>query len=197
MEALRDIPGFFLALALALLLDCILSAREAPTGPQVRTSVRDKSVRDKHSQVCQVPKNDDRPDGTAFIFFYIILAPYFICRLKYKSKDESKGIDFKSYNNTFGCAKVKRGAHYVCTTEKHSRSDICGDVGSVQRQRERGARHSILTQNCARDMEEKAGRAGTGSGVCHYSSTAGAGGRACRTGAAQVAERCGRNADRQ
>jgi hypothetical protein len=46
MEALRDIPGFFLDLALALLLDCILSAREAPTGPQVRKSVRDKSVRD-------------------------------------------------------------------------------------------------------------------------------------------------------
>ncbi|KAJ6459309.1 hypothetical protein C8R45DRAFT_942335 [Mycena sanguinolenta] len=50
MEALRDIPGFFLDLALGLLLDCILSAREAPTGPHVRTSVRDKSVRDKHSQ---------------------------------------------------------------------------------------------------------------------------------------------------
>ncbi|KAJ7263285.1 hypothetical protein C8J57DRAFT_1231162 [Mycena rebaudengoi] len=77
MEALLDIPGFFLALALVLLLNCILSAREAPTGPQVRTSVRDKSfrdksVRDKHSQVFQVPKNDNRFDGTAFTFFFNI-----------------------------------------------------------------------------------------------------------------------------
>ncbi|KAJ7280960.1 hypothetical protein C8J57DRAFT_1220236 [Mycena rebaudengoi] len=72
MEALLDIPGFFLALALALLLDCVLSAREAPTGPQVRTSVRDKSVRDKHSQVCQVPENDNRLDGTAYTFFFNI-----------------------------------------------------------------------------------------------------------------------------
>ncbi|KAF8177301.1 hypothetical protein K438DRAFT_1770073 [Mycena galopus ATCC 62051] len=37
MEALWDNPGLFHALTLALLLDCILSAREAPTGPQVRT----------------------------------------------------------------------------------------------------------------------------------------------------------------
>ncbi|KAJ7278714.1 hypothetical protein C8J57DRAFT_1573341 [Mycena rebaudengoi] len=85
MEALRDIPGFSLALSLALLLDWILSAREAPTGPQVRTSVRDKP--------------------------------------KYKSKDESKGVDFKNYN-TIRCTKAK-------------------DVGSVQGQRERGGRHSV------------------------------------------------------
>jgi hypothetical protein len=130
MGALRDIPGFFLALALALLLDCILSAREAPTGPQVRTSVRDKSVRDKHSQVCQVPKNDDRPDGTAFIFFYIILAPYFICRLKYKSKDESKGVDFKNYNNTFGCTKVK-GEHIMSVQQKSTAAVIYVEVWGV------------------------------------------------------------------
>ncbi|KAJ7240974.1 hypothetical protein C8J57DRAFT_1245092 [Mycena rebaudengoi] len=85
MEALRDIPGFFLALSPALLLDWILSAREAPTGPQVRTSVRDKP--------------------------------------KYKSKDESQGVDFKNYN-TIRCTKAK-------------------GVGSVQGQRERGGRHSV------------------------------------------------------
>ncbi|KAF8175898.1 hypothetical protein K438DRAFT_1770807 [Mycena galopus ATCC 62051] len=78
-------------------------AREAPTGPQVRTSVRDKP--------------------------------------RYKSKDESKRVDFKNYNNTFGCTKVK-GDTFVGTTEKHSRNDICGSVGSVQGQRERGRRHS-------------------------------------------------------
>ncbi|KAJ7264311.1 hypothetical protein C8J57DRAFT_1230780 [Mycena rebaudengoi] len=79
MEALRDISGFFLALALALLLD-------SPTGPQVRTSVRDKP--------------------------------------KYKSKDESKGVDFKNYKgaqkatrtgwealqHTQNCARDMRGA---------------------------------------------------------------------------------------
>ncbi|KAJ7869929.1 hypothetical protein B0H14DRAFT_2571602 [Mycena olivaceomarginata] len=135
MEALRDIPGFFLALALALLLDCILSAREVPTGPQVRTSVRDKSVRDKsvrdkHSQVCQVPKNDDQPDGTAFTAFYIILAPHFICRPKYKSKDESKGVDFKNYNNTFGCTKVK-GEHIMCVQQKSTAVVIYVEVWGV------------------------------------------------------------------
>jgi predicted PolB exonuclease-like 3'-5' exonuclease len=57
------------------LLDCILSAREALAGPWVRTSVRDKSVRDKHSQVCQLPKNDNRPNGKVSTFFYNILVP--------------------------------------------------------------------------------------------------------------------------
>jgi hypothetical protein len=45
MEALRAILGFSLALVLALLLNCVLSAREALTGPQVRESVRDKNSR--------------------------------------------------------------------------------------------------------------------------------------------------------
>jgi hypothetical protein len=71
IEALWDNPGFFLALALALLLDCIVSAREVPAGPQVRTSVREKN-----SQVCQLPTNDNRPGGTVSTFFYTILAPH-------------------------------------------------------------------------------------------------------------------------
>ncbi|KAJ7212734.1 hypothetical protein C8J57DRAFT_1256318 [Mycena rebaudengoi] len=143
MEALRDIPGFFLALALALLLDCILSARAAPTGPQVRTSVRDKP--------------------------------------KYKSKDESKGVDFKNYNNTFGCTKVK-GGHIMATR-----------TGWEALQR---------TQNCARDMRgatEKAGsaaRAGreVACAVMPVPQEQGAG--RVNGGRAQVAEGCGRNADR-
>ncbi|KAJ6559697.1 hypothetical protein B0H19DRAFT_1069432 [Mycena capillaripes] len=107
MEALRDIPGFFLALALALLLDCILSAPEALTGPQVRTSVRD--------------------------------------RLKYKSKDESKGVDFKNYNNTFGCTKVK-GGHIMC-----------GECARATRTGWAAQR----TQNCAREMRGAAEKAGS------------------------------------
>ncbi|KAJ7257376.1 hypothetical protein C8J57DRAFT_1235092 [Mycena rebaudengoi] len=103
MEALRDIPGFFLALSLALLLDWILSAREAPTGPQVRTSVRDKP--------------------------------------KYKSKDESKGVDFKNYN-TIRCTKAKGG---------------CGKCARAARTGWAAQR----AQNRARDMRGTAAKAGS------------------------------------
>ncbi|KAJ7859629.1 hypothetical protein B0H14DRAFT_2577061 [Mycena olivaceomarginata] len=55
------------ALVLVLLLDCILSACEAPTGPQVRTSVRDENSQVKGGKVRRVCKgNASGVGGTAY-----------------------------------------------------------------------------------------------------------------------------------
>jgi hypothetical protein len=71
---------------------------------QFATSQFATSIR-KHAKS---QKNDNQPDGIEFTFLYNILAPYFIYRPKYKSKDESKGVDFKNYN-TIRCTKAKGG----------------------------------------------------------------------------------------